>query len=98
MRQSAPVRTSAVACSGKSCARADSATIAFRHVPHKRLWRLTGADGSDITCELEPIAAKRVLLVVRRNGETVLSETFAEKRDALARSVGVYKDMKSRSA
>jgi hypothetical protein len=63
-------------------------------VPHKRLWRFTDADGADVACELETLAANRVLLTVKRNGDPVVTETFADKRDALARSVGIYKEMK----
>jgi hypothetical protein len=63
-------------------------------VPHKRLWRFTDAEGAEIACELETLAKNRVLLTVRRNGDPVVTETFADKRDALARSVGIYKDMK----
>jgi hypothetical protein len=64
-------------------------------VPHKRLWRLTAGDGAEIACELEALASNRVLLTVKRNGDAIVTETFADKRDALARSVGIYKEMKS---
>jgi hypothetical protein len=63
-------------------------------VPHKRLWRFTDAEGADIACELETLTTNRVLLTVTRNGDPVVTETFADKRDALARSVGLYKEMK----
>jgi hypothetical protein len=63
-------------------------------VPHKRLWRLTDADGGEIACELEALPANRVLLVVKKNGDPIVTETFADKRDALARSVGLFKEMK----
>ena len=64
-------------------------------MPHKNLWRLTDAEGAAIACELEALTAKRVLLTVTRNGEPIVSETFSDKRDALARSVGIYKEMKA---
>lgn len=67
-------------------------------MPHKRLWRLTDAEGADIACELDMLTSNRVLLSVTRNGEPIVSETFADKRDALARSVGLYKEMKGRMA
>ena len=63
-------------------------------MPHKRLWRLTDNDGREITCELETLTSNRVLLVVKKNGNALITETFADKRDALARSVGIYKEMK----
>jgi hypothetical protein len=63
-------------------------------VPHKRLWRLTDADGTEIACELETLTTNRVLLTVKRGDEAIVTETFADKRDALARSVGIYKEMK----
>jgi hypothetical protein len=63
-------------------------------VPHKRLWRLTDGDGGEIACELETLTTNRVLLVVKKNGTPIVTETFADKRDALARSVGIYKEMK----
>ena len=66
----------------------------LRTVPHKRLWRFTDPEGADVACELETLAARRVLLTVKRNGEAIVTETFADKRDALARSVGIYKEMK----
>jgi hypothetical protein len=66
-------------------------------VPHKRLWRLTDADGTEIACELEMLTSNRVLLVVKRAGNPIVTETFADKRDALARSVGIYKEMKGQS-
>lgn len=62
-------------------------------VPHKRLWRLTGEDGVETACELEALSTNRVLLTVKRNGEPIVQETFVDKRDALARSVGLYKDL-----
>jgi hypothetical protein len=65
-----------------------------RIVPHKRLWRLTDGDGAEIACELETLTTNRVLLVVKKNGAPIVTETFADKRDALARSVGIYKEMK----
>lgn len=64
-------------------------------MPHKRLWRLTDPQGADIACELDALASNRVLLTVTRNGEPIVTETFADKRDALARSVGIYKEMKA---
>ena len=66
-------------------------------VPHKRLWRLTATDGTEIACELETLTSNRVLLVVKRNGDPIVTETFADKRDALARSVGIYKEMKGQA-
>jgi hypothetical protein len=72
----------------------DSVTMP-RTVPHKRLWRFTDAEGAEIACELESLNTNRVLLTVTRNGDPVVTETFADKRDALARSVGIYKEMKS---
>ena len=63
-------------------------------VPHKRLWRLTDAEGAEIACELETLTTNRVLLTVKRGDEAIVTETFADKRDALARSVGIYKEMK----
>jgi hypothetical protein len=63
-------------------------------VPQKRLWRFTDADGADIACELETLTKNRVLLTVKRNGDPVVTETFADKRDALARSVGIYREMR----
>ena len=68
--------------------------VGTRIVPHKNLWRLTAADGSELACELETLTSNRVLLVVKRNGDPIVTETFSDKRDALARSVGVYKEMK----
>lgn len=65
-----------------------------RTVPQKRLWRFMDADGAEIACELETLTKNRVLLTVKRNGDPVVTETFADKRDALARSVGIYKEMK----
>lgn len=61
---------------------------------HKHLWRLTDADGAEIACELDSLSSNRVLLVVKKNGDPIVTETFADKRDALARSVGLYKEMK----
>jgi hypothetical protein len=72
-----------------------SATIAEPTVPHKRLWRLTDALGAEIACELDAHTSNRVLLTVTRDGEAIIKETFADKRDALARSVGIYKEMKA---
>jgi hypothetical protein len=66
-------------------------------VPHKRLWRFTDTLGAETVCELETLTTNRVLLTVRRNGEAIVTETFADKRDALARSVGIYKEMKGGS-
>ena len=63
-------------------------------VPHKRLWRLTDADGAEIACDLETLTSNRILLTVKRNGDQIVTETFSDKRDALARSVGIYKEMK----
>jgi hypothetical protein len=63
-------------------------------VPHKRLWRLTDAEGGEIACELESLTSNRVLLTVTRNGSPIVTETFSDKRDALARSVGLYKELK----
>lgn len=63
-------------------------------LPHKRLWRLTDAEGVETVCELETLSSNRVLLTVTRGGDAVVTETFADKRDALARSVGIYKEMK----
>jgi hypothetical protein len=63
-------------------------------VPHKRLWRFTDPEGADVACELETLTKNRLLLTVKRNGDPVVTETFADKRDALARSVGIYKEMK----
>lgn len=63
-------------------------------MPHRRLWRLTDAEGREIACELETLSTNRVLLTVTRNGDPVVQETFADKRDALARSVGIYKELK----
>lgn len=63
-------------------------------MPHKNLWRLTDDLGAEIACELETLTSHRVLLTVTRNGEAIVKETFADKRDALARSVGLYKDYK----
>ena len=62
-------------------------------VPHKRLWRLTDEDGVETACQLEALSSNRVLLTVRRGSEPIVQETFADKRDALARSVGLYKDL-----
>jgi hypothetical protein len=67
-------------------------------VPHKRLWRLTAPDGAEIVCELEALNSNRVLLVVKKGDESLVTETFADKRDALARSVGLFKEMKERSS
>ena len=67
-------------------------------MPHKRLWRLTDADGVEIACELDTLTTHRVLLTVTKNGEPIVKETFADKRDALARSVGIYKELKPASA
>jgi hypothetical protein len=55
---------------------------------------LTAADGAEIACELETLTTNRVLLTVKRNGDPIVTETFADKRDALTRSVGIYKEMK----
>ena len=63
-------------------------------MPHKHLWRLTDSDGAELACDLETLTSNRVLLVVKRNGDTIVTETFSDKRDALARSVGIYKEMK----
>jgi len=63
-------------------------------MPHKKLWRLTDADGVEIACELETLTSNRILLTVARNGTPIVTETFADKRDALARSVGLYREMK----
>ncbi|MGH9348452.1 MAG: hypothetical protein ACRD26_14425 [Vicinamibacterales bacterium] len=63
-------------------------------MPHKRLWRLEDAEGTEIACELQTLAGQRVLLTVTRNGDPIVRETFADKRDALARSVGLFKEMK----
>lgn len=63
-------------------------------MPHKRLWRFTDALGAEVACELETLTTNRVLLTVKRNGDPIVTETFADKRDALARSVGIYKEMK----
>ena len=68
-----------------------SATIPI--VPHKNLWRLKDDEGADLACELESLSSHRVLLIVKRNGEPIVQETFADKRDALARSVGLHKEM-----
>lgn len=62
-------------------------------MPHKRLWRLKDALGAEIVCELDTLPTHRVLLTVTRDGEAIVKETFADKRDALARSVGLYKDL-----
>lgn len=62
-------------------------------MPHKRLWRLADPDGAEIACELETIGKTRFHLSVTRNGEVLVTETFADKRDALARSVGLFKEM-----
>jgi hypothetical protein len=62
-------------------------------VPHKNLWRLKDDEGAELACELEALTSHRVLLIVKRNGEPIVQETFADKRDALARSVGLHKEM-----
>ena len=67
-------------------------------MPHKRLWRLTDPQGAEIACELETLSSNRVLLTVTRNGDSLITETFADKRDALARSVGLYKEMKAENS
>ena len=67
-------------------------------VPHKRLWKLTDADGQENVCQLESLTKNRVLLTVTRNGDPIIQETFADKRDALARSVGIYKELKPEGA
>ena len=64
-------------------------------MPHKRLWRYTDADGAEVACELETLPTNQVLLTVTRNGDSLITETFADKRDALARSVGIYKQLKA---
>jgi hypothetical protein len=66
-------------------------------VPHKNLWQLKDDEGAELACELESLSANRVLLTVRRNGEPVVQETFADKRDALARSVGLHKQMSGKT-
>lgn len=65
-----------------------------RDVPHKNLWRLIDELGAEIACELDTLSTKRVLLTVTRDGERLVQETFVDKRDALARSVGLYKELK----
>jgi hypothetical protein len=67
-------------------------------VPHKRLWRLKDAEGFEVACELDMLTSNRVLLTVTRNGDPIVRETFADKRDALARSVGIYKELKPASS
>ena len=62
----------------------------------KRLWKLRDQDGAETTCQLETLSANRVLLTVTRNGEPIVTETFSDQRDALARSVGIYKELKGR--
>jgi hypothetical protein len=62
-------------------------------LPHKHLWRLEDADGATIVCDLDTIPVKRHLLTVTKNGETLVTESFADKRDALARSVALYKEL-----
>ena len=62
-------------------------------MPHKHLWRLQDEDGATLVCDLELIPVKRHLLTVTRNGDTLVTETFADKRDALARSVALYKEL-----
>jgi len=64
-------------------------------VPQKHLWRLTDANGTVIACDLEILSTNRVRIMVTRDGDTLLSESFADKRDALSRSVAVYKEMKA---
>ena len=68
-----------------------------RCVPHKNLWQLTDDEGAELACELEAMSANRVLLIVRRNGEPIVQETFADKRDALTRSVGLHKEMSGKT-
>jgi hypothetical protein len=58
---------------------------------------VTDEEGAELVCELETLATHRVLLTVTRNGTPVVQETFVDKRDALARSVGLYKDMGRKS-
>ena len=67
-------------------------------MPHKRLWRFTDPQGAEVACELETLTSNRVLLTVTRNGDSLITETFADKRDALARSVGLYKEMKTENS
>ena len=67
-------------------------------LPHKRLWRLTDDEGGEIACDLEILTSNRVLLTVTRNGSSLVTETFSDKRDALARSVGLYKEMKGQGS
>ena len=64
------------------------------HAVQKRLWRVTDAGGIETMCLLEELSANRVLLTVTRNGEPIVTETFSDARDALARSVGIYKELK----
>ena len=66
-------------------------------VPHKNLWQLKDDEGAELACELEALSANRVLLIVRRNGEPIVQETFADKRDALTRSVGLHKEMSGKT-
>jgi hypothetical protein len=106
LRQTGHHDASRAAANGKRCTHArlraaggasarQASLLRFsRTVPQKRLWRFTDADGAEIACELETLTKNRVLLTVKRNGAPVVSETFADKRDALARSVGIYKEMK----
>jgi hypothetical protein len=68
-----------------------------RVVPHKNLWQLKDDEGAELACELEAMSANRVLLIVKRNGEPIVQETFADKRDALARSVGLHKEMSGKT-
>jgi hypothetical protein len=63
-------------------------------VPHKKLWRLMDAMGAEVVCDLDTLTSHRFLLTVTRDGEAIVKETFADKRDALARSVGLFKDLK----
>jgi hypothetical protein len=64
-------------------------------VPHKHLWRLQDANGTLVACDLETLPTNRVRIVVTREGDTLVSESFADKRDALSRSVAIYKEMKA---
>jgi hypothetical protein len=66
-------------------------------VPHKNLWQFKDDEGAELACELEAMSANRVLLIVKRNGEPIVQETFADKRDALARSVGLHKEMSGKT-
>jgi hypothetical protein len=70
--------------------------MAGRRAVQKRLWRLTDQAGVETVCELEAMSKSRVLLTVTRKGEAIVTETFSDRRDALARSVGIYKELKNR--